>query len=86
MKLLKILILMIGVNASSACSTTKYKIIHKSLELSTPCVFVKFTETEIQSMSEAVGRKIDHNHQNCEIQHKKNNGILAKHNELHQDN
>ena len=83
MKLLKILILTIGVTTSSSCSTIRYKNIHVGLELQTPCIFEKFTEEEKQVMSETIGRKIDHNHQSCEIQHKKNSDILLKHNELH---
>ena len=87
MKLLRILILITGGIGFSGCTSVKYKLIHESLEAQdSPCTFQKFTESEKAAMSESIGRKIDHNHQTCEIQHKKNNGILLKHNELHQGN
>lgn len=85
MKLLRILILITGGIIFSGCSSVKYKLIHKSLELDNPCIFQKLTESEKAVILESTGRKIDHNHQSCEIQHKKNSGILQAHNELHQD-
>ena len=85
MKLLKILMITTGALAFNGCSTTRYKIIHVDLELSTPCVFQKFTESEKVAMSGAIGRKIYRNQQSCRILHQKNSGIIQTHNELHQD-
>ena len=85
MKLLKRLILIIGAIGFSGCSSVKYKLIHKSFELDSPCIFQKFTELEKAAMLESIGRKIDHNEQTCKIQHSKNNGILQAHNELHEN-
>lgn len=83
MKLLKILILIIGVILSSSCSTTRYKIIHLDLESSTPCVFEKFTDLEKQEMSETIGRKIYGNQQSCKIRYQANYDKLSAHNQAH---
>ncbi len=77
----KIMIVLIGVIVSS-CGTTKVKI-HVPLELTSPCEFTKFTEVEKNSMTEAVGMRIDKNQNNCYANEKANQKILIEHNEKH---
>jgi len=86
MKILKILTILIGALAFSACSSTKYKIIHVPLELPTPCEYEKFTEEEKAAMSEAIGRKIYRNQKSCIIRNQANSDIITIHNELHKGN
>lgn len=57
--------------------------IHVPLALQNPCVFEKFTESEKDTMTEAVGRKIFRNQRGCEITHEENTGQVSVHNKAH---
>lgn len=83
MKLLKILTILIGAIAFSGCSTTRHIIAHVDLALETPCQFEKFTESEKETMSENVGRKIYRNQQSCKIHYNRNHVMLIQHNKSH---
>jgi len=78
----RIMIVLIGVIVSSGC-IDRYRVIHVPLELDSPCEFAKFTEAEKDSMSEAVGVKIDSNQNNCYENDKANQKIIEVHNEEH---
>ncbi len=78
----KLLILMIGVLGSSGC-IDRYRIIHEDLALEPVCVFQKFTESEKDSMTEEVGRKIYHNQQTCRINEEVNTKLVTSHNKAH---
>jgi|15BtaG_2_1085339.scaffolds.fasta_scaffold01351_4 hypothetical protein len=78
----RIMIVLIGAIVSSGC-IDRYRVIHVPLELDSPCEFAKFTEAEKDSMSEAVGVKIDSNQNNCYVNDKANQAIIKKHNEEH---
>ena len=85
MKLLKILMIVTGAIGFSGCSTTKHIIAHVDLQLESPCVFEKFTESEKDTMTEDVGRKIYRNQQSCLIHQKANYARIQAHNRLHQN-
>ena len=68
-----------------SCSSTKYKIIHKALIIPTQCNFEKFNESEKESMTELVGRKIYNNQENCRIRQERINSLINAHNEAHNE-
>ena len=79
-----ILILMIGAITFS-CSSTKYRVIHKALTIPNQCNFEKFTEHEKGLMTEAIGRKIYRNQENCRIRQERIKANIKAHNESHTD-
>jgi len=83
MKLLRILILITGATIFEGCTVTRHVTSHADLPTGSPPAFRKFTEEEKDSMTEAVGRKIDWNHQSCILNHKSNVSLIIKHNAIH---
>ena len=68
---------------SSGCTSTKFRIIHVPVESSTPCIFEKFTESELKETPESAKRRIRRNQKGCAILYQENSDILLKHNQLH---
>lgn len=82
MMLRKMILIGVITFSTSAC-TTKLINVHEPLELENPCVFEKFTETEKDSMTEDVGRKIFRNQKGCEIRAELNRKKAELHNKAH---
>jgi len=62
---------------------TKYRVIHKPLFIPEQCIFEKFTQLEINSMIEEVGKKIARNQDNCRIRQVRINALIEAHNQAH---
>ena len=85
MKLLKILMIITGSLIFSACTSTMHIIAHVDLQLESPCVFEKFTESEKDTITEDVGKKIYRNQLSCEIHSKANYARIQAHNNAHKN-
>ncbi len=69
----------------TGCCSPQIKLIHKPLTIPPNCLFEKFTDSEIQGMTEKVGRKIYTNQLSCDIRQDRINAIIQAHNKAHGD-
>ena len=67
----------------SCTEKIKYKIIHEPINLDLKCF--EYTDKELDQMTEDVGKRTYINAVKCDQQRIKNNKIIKKHNELHDD-
>ena len=69
----------------TGCCSKQIELIHKPLTIPPNCIFDKFTDSEIESMSENVGRKIYNNQITCKVRQTRIGDIIAAHNKAHGD-
>ncbi len=67
----------------TGCCSPQIKLIHKPLTIPPNCIFEKYTDSEVDSMTENVGRKIYTNQVSCNIRDKRINDIIRAHNTAH---
>jgi len=79
---LRIIVMILTGTIIFSCST-EYKNIHKPLFIPSQCNFEKFTESEKDSMTENVGRKIYKNQNNCKLRQVRISDIINAHNKAH---
>jgi len=88
MKLLKILMILIGISIFNGCTSIKYLNTHKALTLLHNCIFEKLTEEEKEYLKSApigdkIGRKIYRNNHSCETRQERISNSVKTHNEAH---
>ena len=67
----------------TGCCSKQIELIHKTLSIPPNCIFEKFTDSEIESMTENVGRKIYRNQITCTVRNQRINDIIQAHNKAH---
>jgi len=70
----------------TGCCSPQIELIHKPLTVPPNCIFDKFTNKEIESMTESVGRKVYKNQITCTVRDRRINDIIQAHNKAHSGN
>jgi hypothetical protein len=75
---------------NSGCSQTKYRVIHKALQIPPNCIFEKYNQEEISHLTsteigDQIGRKIHRSHKTCEARQDRINKLIKAHNKAHEN-
>jgi hypothetical protein len=87
---LKLMILTGTITYNSGCTQTKYRVIHKALQIPSNCIFEKYNQEEISHLTSTeignqIGRKIYRSHKTCKARQDRINKLIKTHNEAHEN-